>query len=299
MPPGTTVADRLAALVQDAPASTCRSASAPGTAARPARPTGRSLVVRSRRALRRLLWAPGELGLARAYVTGDIDVEGDLADGFRAGAGSWLAHGDPASAASSSAPASVAEACRSARPLGSARSARAPKPPAVRGEAARRLHSRGARPRGDLAPLRPVQRLLPAAARRDDGVLVARTSRDAGQSLADAQRAKLDLICRKLDLRAGDATARRRLRLGLADPARRRALRRHATGVTLSAQQRDHVPSGSPTAGSRTWSPSGCRTTASSPTTRRAPSTPSARSRWASTSARSSTRSTPRSCSVR
>jgi cyclopropane-fatty-acyl-phospholipid synthase len=41
------------------------------------------LAVRSRRALRRLLWAPGEMGLARAYVTGDVDVEGDLADGLR------------------------------------------------------------------------------------------------------------------------------------------------------------------------------------------------------------------------
>ena len=44
---------------------------------------GPILVIRSRRALRRLLWAPGELGLARAYVAGDLDVDGDLADGFR------------------------------------------------------------------------------------------------------------------------------------------------------------------------------------------------------------------------
>ena len=36
-----------------------------------------TVVVRSRRALRRLVWAPGELGLARAYVAGEIDVEGD------------------------------------------------------------------------------------------------------------------------------------------------------------------------------------------------------------------------------
>ncbi|MFI7385949.1 class I SAM-dependent methyltransferase [Streptomyces sp. NPDC049813] len=36
------------------------------------------LVVRSRRALRRLLWKPGELGLARAWVAGELDVEGDL-----------------------------------------------------------------------------------------------------------------------------------------------------------------------------------------------------------------------------
>ena len=34
----------------------------------------------SRRALRRLVWAPNELGFARAYVSGDIEVEGDLLD---------------------------------------------------------------------------------------------------------------------------------------------------------------------------------------------------------------------------
>lgn len=36
------------------------------------------LVLRSRRALRRLLWSPGELGLGRAYVSGDVDIDGDL-----------------------------------------------------------------------------------------------------------------------------------------------------------------------------------------------------------------------------
>ncbi|MBV7699615.1 cyclopropane-fatty-acyl-phospholipid synthase family protein [Streptomyces sp. TRM70350] len=36
------------------------------------------LVVRNRRALRRLLWKPGELGLARAWVAGDLEIEGDL-----------------------------------------------------------------------------------------------------------------------------------------------------------------------------------------------------------------------------
>src|ERR1700753_619155 len=35
-------------------------------------------ILRSPAALRRLLWAPGELGLAQAYVTGELDVEGDL-----------------------------------------------------------------------------------------------------------------------------------------------------------------------------------------------------------------------------
>ncbi|MFG2501368.1 class I SAM-dependent methyltransferase [Streptomyces sp. NPDC048441] len=41
-------------------------------------PGGPTLVVRNRRALRRLMWKPGELGLARAWVAGDLDVEGDL-----------------------------------------------------------------------------------------------------------------------------------------------------------------------------------------------------------------------------
>ena len=40
------------------------------------------LVVRNRRALRRVVWAPNELGFARAYVSGDIDVEGDLISGL-------------------------------------------------------------------------------------------------------------------------------------------------------------------------------------------------------------------------
>ena len=41
------------------------------------------LVARSPRALQRILWRPGELGLARAYVSGDLDVEGDLTDALR------------------------------------------------------------------------------------------------------------------------------------------------------------------------------------------------------------------------
>lgn len=37
-----------------------------------------TLVIRTPRALTRLLWAPGELGLVRAYVSGDVEIEGDL-----------------------------------------------------------------------------------------------------------------------------------------------------------------------------------------------------------------------------
>jgi cyclopropane-fatty-acyl-phospholipid synthase len=48
-------------------------------------PAGAPVVaVRSRRALRRLVWAPNELGLGRAYVAGEIDIEGDAFDTFTA-----------------------------------------------------------------------------------------------------------------------------------------------------------------------------------------------------------------------
>ena len=39
---------------------------------------------RSRRALRRMLWSPGQLGLSRAYVSGDIDAPGDVFASFAA-----------------------------------------------------------------------------------------------------------------------------------------------------------------------------------------------------------------------
>jgi cyclopropane-fatty-acyl-phospholipid synthase len=42
-------------------------------------PTGAPAVwLRSAAALRRMLWCPGELGAAQAYVSGDLDVDGDL-----------------------------------------------------------------------------------------------------------------------------------------------------------------------------------------------------------------------------
>jgi cyclopropane-fatty-acyl-phospholipid synthase len=47
-------------------------------------PTGRAtIVLRSPAALQRIVHAPGELGFARAYVSGDLEVEGDLIHALR------------------------------------------------------------------------------------------------------------------------------------------------------------------------------------------------------------------------
>jgi cyclopropane-fatty-acyl-phospholipid synthase len=41
------------------------------------------IVVRSPNAVRRILYSPGEIGIARAFVAGDLDIEGDLASCLR------------------------------------------------------------------------------------------------------------------------------------------------------------------------------------------------------------------------
>ncbi|HTN80804.1 MAG TPA: cyclopropane-fatty-acyl-phospholipid synthase family protein [Acidimicrobiales bacterium] len=44
-----------------------------------------TIVIRSPDALRRIVTAPGELGFGRAYVAGDLDVEGDIYEALRLG----------------------------------------------------------------------------------------------------------------------------------------------------------------------------------------------------------------------
>jgi len=43
-----------------------------------------TIILRSPDALRRILWAPNEVGFARAYITGDAEIEGDLLEAIRA-----------------------------------------------------------------------------------------------------------------------------------------------------------------------------------------------------------------------
>ena len=44
-----------------------------------------TIIVRSPDALRRIVTAPGELGFGRAYVAGDLDVEGDIYEALKLG----------------------------------------------------------------------------------------------------------------------------------------------------------------------------------------------------------------------
>jgi cyclopropane fatty-acyl-phospholipid synthase-like methyltransferase/DUF1365 family protein len=196
---------------------------------------GPTLVVRNRRALRRLLWAPGELGLARAYVSGDLDVEGDLADGFRR---AWrLARSRPAIGVALS-PAAKAKAVMAAARLGAI--GLPPRPPASEARLTGRLHTL-LRDRAAIAHHYDLSNEFYELLLDDTMAYSSAYFTAPDQPLVDAQRAKLDLICHKLDLQPG----MRLLDIGcgwgslILHAAERYGV--HATGVTLSAQQRDLI----------------------------------------------------------
>lgn len=194
---------------------------------------GPVLVIRHRRALRRLVWRPGELGLARAYVTGDIDVEGDLADGLRR---AWrLARKHPAASVSSRF--RVVAALRAVR-LGAL--GPPPRTPASEARPAGRLHSRR-RDRAVIAHHYDLSNDFYRLLLDDHMAYSSAYFTEEGQSLHDAQTAKLDLICRKLGLEPG----MRLLDVGcgwgslILHAVAHYGVR--ATGITLSAQQREFI----------------------------------------------------------
>ncbi|WP_084729628.1 SAM-dependent methyltransferase [Streptacidiphilus neutrinimicus] len=192
-----------------------------------------TLVLRSRRALRRLLWQPDELGLAQAYVSGDLDVEGDLRDALRAVRRAVEERGV---ARRSPGVASMTRAALTAARLGAV----GPRPAPPQGQARLQgtLHSR-VRDRAAISHHYDLSndfyRLLldPAMAYS----CAYWTSTDPGYTLADAQRDKLDLICRKLELRPG----MRLLDVGCGWGALVLHAARHygvsAVGVTLAGEQ--------------------------------------------------------------
>lgn len=187
------------------------------------------LIIRNRRALRRLLWAPGELGLARAYVTGDIDVDGDLAEGFRS---AW--RGAPLQPHKPHKLRAVVAAAK----LGAI--GPPPKPPASEARLSGRLHTRG-RDRAAIAHHYDLSNDFYRLLLDDHMAYSSAYYTEPGQSLHEAQTAKLDLICAKLDLKPD----MRLLDVGcgwgsmILYAAEHYGV--HATGITLSAEQRDFI----------------------------------------------------------
>jgi cyclopropane fatty-acyl-phospholipid synthase-like methyltransferase/DUF1365 family protein len=198
-------------------------------------PAGAPLVqVRSPLALRRLLWHPNELGLAQAYVSGEIDVP-DGADALgTALRRAWQLAGARGRASGRSRVRAAVSAAR----LGAL--GPRPAPPACQARPRGRLHTR-ARDRAVIAHHYDLSNEFYALVLDESMAYSCGYYPRAGMSLADAQRAKLDLICRKLQLRPGQ----RLLDVGCGWGALILHAAEHhgvtALGITLSAQQHRYV----------------------------------------------------------
>ncbi|MFJ3444722.1 class I SAM-dependent methyltransferase [Streptomyces sp. NPDC086081] len=199
-------------------------------------PGAPTLVVRNRRALRRLLWKPGELGLARAWVAGDLDIEGDLYTTLDLLSGLIWERGEDAR--------TLAQALRDpevrAAVRGLVRLAGSPLPPAPPREETRS-------PRRHLHTKRTDRRAISHHydVGNDFYEIVLGPSMvyscaywpTPDATLEQAQHDKLELVCRKLDLKPGQ----RLLDVGCGWGSMAvHAAREHGVsvvGVTLSQEQ--------------------------------------------------------------
>ncbi|MEV6010174.1 cyclopropane-fatty-acyl-phospholipid synthase family protein [Streptomyces sp. NPDC051976] len=208
-------------------------------------PGAPALVLRRRRALRRVLWKPGELGLARAYVSGDLDIEGDFYQALALLAGLVWDRGEPD--AGNGLIASLRRTASTVRDPANYRLARQALalagrglPPSPPPEEVRRRSGIAHTKRRDkeaIAHHYDVGNDFYALILGPSMVYSCALWETPGTTLEQAQFAKLDLVCRKLGLRPGQ----RLLDVGcgwgsmVMHAAEHYGV--HATGVTLSAEQ--------------------------------------------------------------
>ncbi len=158
------------------------------------------VVFRSRRALRRMLWSPGQLGLSRAYVAGEIETPGDIFAAFAAlSAAGKFAEPGPFRPPT---PREVFALLKIAFRLGALGPNPAPPPEEARVGRYGRRHSKG-RDAAAISHHYDVGNDFYALVLGPSMVYSCAVwdADDAG--LDAAQEAKLDLVCRKLGLKPG------------------------------------------------------------------------------------------------
>jgi len=194
-----------------------------------------SVVIRSPQALRRILWHPGELGAAQAYVTGELDVEGDLDAALTH---VWNAAADRGLSGVRPGPALLANLLRVAKDLG----VLGPPPPAPDSQAVLRgrLHSRG-RDRQAIHHHYDLSNEFYALILDPHMAYSSGYYERPDMTIEEAQAAKLDLVCRKLGLGPGD----RLLDVGCGWGSLSLYAAEHfgakVTGVTIAAEQKAFI----------------------------------------------------------
>ena len=204
------------------------------------------VALRSPDALRRVLWQPGELGLAQAYVTGELEVEGDLDESLTRVRAALTGRRRPGGRRPVPSPAALVRALRTAAGLDLL--GRPPAPPASQARLPRglrgRLHQRS-RDRWAIShhydiPAAFYELLLDGSMAYSCGYWTGTPDQPA-YSLEDAQRDKLDLVCRKLGLRPG----MRLLDVGCGWGSLTLYAAEHVgvqvTGITIAAEQQRFV----------------------------------------------------------
>jgi cyclopropane-fatty-acyl-phospholipid synthase len=191
-----------------------------------------TVVINSPDALRRMLWAPGEIGLARAYVTGDLEVDGDLADALRR---VWVAT-RTRGLTSKIGPRTLARAAKAAYQLGAIK--RPLPPPVSEARPKGRLHSK-LRDSQVISHHYDLSNALYTLLLDEHMAYSCAywTSDDPTYTVADAQRDKLDLICRKLDLRPGVRLLDVGCGWGALSVHAAKEYGARVTGVTISTEQ--------------------------------------------------------------
>jgi cyclopropane-fatty-acyl-phospholipid synthase len=158
------------------------------------------VVFRSRRALRRMLWSPGQLGLSRAYVAGDIEAPGDIFAAFAAlSAAGKFAEPGPFRPPT---PGEVFALLKTAVRLGAVGPNPAPPPEEARVSRHGRRHSKG-RDAAAISHHYDVGNDFYALVLGPSMVYSCAVWESEQTGLDAAQAAKLDLVCRKLGLEPG------------------------------------------------------------------------------------------------
>ncbi|MDN4644375.1 class I SAM-dependent methyltransferase [Arthrobacter sp. PsM3] len=155
---------------------------------------------RSRRALRRMLWSPGQLGLSRAYVAGDIDAPGDVFATFAAlsSAGKFAEPGPFRRPTVRE----VVTILKNAALLGALGPNPAPPPEEAKIVRAGRRHTRK-RDAAAISHHYDVGNDFYALVLGPSMVYSCAVWEDVDTGLGSAQDAKIDLVCRKLGLQPG------------------------------------------------------------------------------------------------